>query len=140
MSPKPAGFWIRFLALFIDSILSAVLTLIIAVLIGDSTYFSSSALGETSLADSIGGLIYSLVFIVIFTASNLMGSPGKLACRIKVVNEDMTQISLLKSFGRWLAYILSTITLLIGYMMAGWNREKKALHDIVCGTRVVYRD
>ncbi|MFC3038740.1 RDD family protein [Virgibacillus xinjiangensis] len=139
MHPKPAGFWIRFLALFVDSLLSGVLTLLIAVLIGDTAYFSA-AVGVSSMADSIGGLIYSVVFVILFTASNLMGSPGKLACRIKVVNTDMTQVTLWKSIGRWLAYFLSTITFLIGYMMAGWNEEKKALHDMVCGTRVVYRD
>jgi uncharacterized RDD family membrane protein YckC len=25
-------------------------------------------------------------------------------------------------------------------MIAGWNEEKKALHDMICKTRVVYRN
>jgi uncharacterized RDD family membrane protein YckC len=144
-SRKPAGFWIRFLATLIDGILTSILAWIIATLIGDQTYFRSfdifsSEYGMTSTSDSIANLIYTIIFIIIFTASRYKGSPGKLVCRIEVLNTDMTQISFWKSVGRVFAYLLSTITLFIGFMMAGWNREKKALHDMVCNTRVVYRN
>ncbi|MEC5423834.1 RDD family protein [Virgibacillus sp. C22-A2] len=137
---KPAGFWIRFLATVIDSVLIAVLAAIIAVISNDPTYFNNSGYGgENSVSENISGFVYSVVFIIIFTASRYMGSPGKLACRIQVMNTDMTKISMLKSIGRYFAYILSALPLLIGFMMAGWNEEKKALHDIICSTRVVYR-
>jgi uncharacterized RDD family membrane protein YckC len=36
-------------------------------------------------------------------------------------------------------YIVSGIILLIGYIMAGFDDEKRALHDRVCDTRVIYK-
>lgn len=143
---KPAGFWIRVLAKFIDGIITSALAWIIAVLIGDQGYFDSisfvrdsAEMNMTSPSDTIANLIYAIVFIVIFTASRFRGTPGKMICRIQVLNPDMTQISILKSIGRLFAYIVSAIPLMVGYMMAGWNKEKKALHDMIAGTRVVYK-
>ena len=143
---KPAGFWIRALATFIDGIITSALAWIIAVLISDQKYFDSVSIVQdsaeinmTSPSDTTANLIYAVVFIVIFTASRFRGTPGKMICRIQVLNPDMTQISIPKSIGRLFAYIISAIPLLIGFMMAGWNREKKALHDMIAGTRVVYR-
>jgi uncharacterized RDD family membrane protein YckC len=37
-----------------------------------------------------------------------------------------------------LSYIISTKLLLIGFLLIAVTREKKGLHDIICGTRVVY--
>jgi uncharacterized RDD family membrane protein YckC len=40
-----------------------------------------------------------------------------------------------------LAYgFLTGITLGIGLIMAAFDKEKRALHDHVCRTRVIYRD
>jgi uncharacterized RDD family membrane protein YckC len=38
-------------------------------------------------------------------------------------------------FGRW----LSSLTFLIGYIIAAFDSEKRALHDFLCDTRVVYK-
>lgn len=145
ISHKPAGFWMRFLASLIDGILTSILAWVIATVINDETYFGafdiySEGSAVTSTSDNAANLIYTIVFVILFTASKFRGSPGKLICKIQVVNPDGTQISFWKSLGRVFAYIVSAIPLFIGFMMAGWNREKKALHDIICQTRVVYRD
>lgn len=150
---KPAGFWIRVLAVIVDGILSSVLTWIIAIIMNDdSTAKLNQSFSQTpeslelsfeqiiSPSDTIAGLLYVIIFIIIFTATSLKGSPGKLICRIQVVNPDMSQISIGKSIGRYFAYLLSAVILFIGLMMAGWTREKRALHDMICNTRVVYRD
>ncbi|MGY0694914.1 RDD family protein [Virgibacillus sp. FSP13] len=135
---KPAGFWIRFLANMVDGVFTLVIGLIIALLVNDHVFFNYS-LENTSRSEDAANLIYFVIFVIIFTGSKFRGSPGKMVCKIQVLNKDMTQISLLKSLGRGFAYVISAIPLMVGYMMAGWNEEKKALHDIICGTRVVYR-
>jgi uncharacterized RDD family membrane protein YckC len=33
--------------------------------------------------------------------------------------------------------MLSAIILMIGYIMAGFDEQKRALHDILCDTRVI---
>ncbi|MDV2582613.1 RDD family protein [Alkalibacillus haloalkaliphilus] len=141
---KPAGFWMRFLAVLVDGIVILALSWVIAVLIGDEAYFQSfqaeAAEQFATTSDNIANLVYSVIFVIGFTASQLKGSPGKLICRIQVVNPDMSKISIWKSIGRYFSYILSALPLAIGYMIAGWNKDKKALHDMICNTRVVYRD
>lgn len=143
---KPAGFWIRFVAVLIDDIFSNVLAWIVTSIIGEKLILMDDlddpagtevGLPATTLTVM---LIYSIVFIIIFTGTQFKGSPGKLICRIQVVKPDMTQISIGRSIGRHFAQVLSALTFMIGFMLAGWNREKKALHDMICGTRVVYRN
>lgn len=137
---KPAGFWVRFLANVVDSLIILVLTVIVAFIFNDQAYFNEYNDNSSSPSETIVSITYAIIFVIFFTASKYRGSPGKLLCRIQVLNEDKTQISFLKSIGRYLAYFISALPLLIGFMMAGWNEEKKALHDMICGTRVVYRD
>lgn len=143
---KPAGFWIRFLATLVDGILSSVLAWILSILMNENASQSiNNSLTQSpeslvSTSDTVANLLYGIIFIIIFTATQFKGSPGKLLCRIQVVNPDMTQIGIGKSIGRYFSYILSAIPLMIGFMLAGWTKDKKALHDMICNTRVVYRD
>ncbi|WP_027964721.1 RDD family protein [Halalkalibacillus halophilus] len=139
---KPAGFWIRFIALIVDGIAILTLSWVVAVLIGDEQYFQNLQTTETvtSAAEAIGSITYIVIFIILFTASQLKGSPGKLLLRIEVLDRDMNKISILRSIARYFSQTISTVIFFIGFMMAGWNKEKKALHDMICNTRVVYRE
>ena len=64
-------------------------------------------------------------------------TPGKMACRLKVIRPDGGTISYMLSFGRAFAELISYMTLYIGYIMAAFDNEKRALHDHICDTRVV---
>ena len=46
-------------------------------------------------------------------------------------------IGLGRAFGRYFAKILSGLILMIGYIMAAFDSEKRALHDMICDTRVI---
>ncbi|GAA0464018.1 RDD family protein [Alkalibacillus silvisoli] len=139
---RPAGFWIRFLAFFIDGILMSAFAYLVAVVIRDHKHLESfKIIGSEryyTTAGMIADNIYIILFIIIFTAT-LKGSLGKLICRIQVVNQDHSTISLLKSIGRYFAHIVSIFTI-IGVVMVGLNKRKKGLHDLLCQTVVVYRN
>ncbi len=138
---KPAGFWIRFLAIFIDSLFVSLLTWLVAALItGEVEQLQQTQQQTETNAEELSSSIYSVFFIILFTASRFKGSPGKMICKIQVTNEDGSTISILKSLGRYFAYILSALILMIGFMMAGWTERKRALHDYICQTVVTYRD
>ena len=79
-------------------------------------------------------IAYEVVFVGRFGATL-----GKMACGIKIVTPEGGQITYLRAFGRYFAKILSAFTLYIGYIIAGFDSEKRALHDRICNTRVVYR-
>jgi uncharacterized RDD family membrane protein YckC len=40
---------------------------------------------------------------------------------------------------RYFAKILSALTLGIGYLMVGWTKQKRGLHDFIAGTLVTRR-
>ena len=67
-------------------------------------------------------------------------TPGKMVCGLKVINADGTEeISVGKAIGRHFAKMLSGIILYIGYLMAAFDSEKRALHDHMCNTRVIWK-
>jgi uncharacterized RDD family membrane protein YckC len=61
-----------------------------------------------------------------------------MALGLKVTTANGGPISVGLAAGRYFAKILSWITFCIGFIIAGFDSEKRALHDHICGTRVVY--
>jgi uncharacterized RDD family membrane protein YckC len=55
-----------------------------------------------------------------------------------VSNNIGGQISLPKGIGRYFSKIVSAIILLIGFIIAGFDSKKQALHDKIASTYVVY--
>ena len=135
-----AGFWIRLGAKFLDGILIRVAGFPVGFLIGIGARPShpSEMLTVQMVAGAVGfliGMAYTVFFLGKYGAT-----PGKMACRIKVVMADGSPLSYGRAFGRFFAEILSGCpTLLIGYIMAGSDEQKRALHDRICNTRVVYK-
>ena len=64
-------------------------------------------------------------------------TPGKMALRLKVVTPEGAPVSYGRSFARAFSMILSGIVCYIGFIIAAFDEEKRALHDHICGTRVV---
>jgi len=62
---------------------------------------------------------------------------GKMVCGLRVVRSDGGKVSYGRSLGRYFAKHLSSFALGIGYIMAGLDDEKRALHDRICDTRVI---
>jgi uncharacterized RDD family membrane protein YckC len=74
-----------------------------------------------------------------FMVGKYGGTLGKLALKIKVVNADGSPVSYGRAFGRYFAKLLSAFTCLIGFIIAFFDKEKRALHDRICNTRVVMK-
>jgi uncharacterized RDD family membrane protein YckC len=55
-----------------------------------------------------------------------------------VTDTQGARLSFLHATGRHFAKFLSTLTLLIGYVMAAFTERKQALHDFVAGTYVLH--
>ena len=56
---------------------------------------------------------------------------------MQVTDSAGNELSFLRALGRNLGKILSSITLAVGYMMAGFTKKKQALHDIMASCLVV---
>jgi uncharacterized RDD family membrane protein YckC len=64
---------------------------------------------------------------------------GKMACKIKVVTSDGGKVSYPRAAARYFAKLLSAFTCMIGYLMALFDSQNRALHDRICDTRVVMK-
>ena len=102
--------------------------------------------GDTGEGFSLANLVRATFFITfpVFYYVYLHGSGGqtfgKMALKIKVVNEDGTPLGYKKAFLRWLGYFLCDLTFNIGYIWAAFDPKKQGLHDKVCKTLVIRTD
>ena len=130
-----AGFWIRFAAYFIDAvILFFVQTALAFVFIADS-----GSVFAPSLTVQLLSLVIGIAYFCGMESSSRQATLGKMGVGIKVGNAQGQQISFINALGRYFGKILSALTLLIGFMMAGWDSKKQALHDKIAGTYVFYK-
>lgn len=130
-----AGFWIRLLAKFVDGIALQVAGLALRFLITlmvDPKTQPVPFFAITWVVGVIIGASYTTYFVGRFGAT-----PGKMACRLRIIMADGGKLTYLRALGRHFAEILSSITLGIGYIMAALDEEKRSLHDRVCDTRVI---
>jgi uncharacterized RDD family membrane protein YckC len=125
------GFWIRFLALLVDSAILFVVS--VALFAGATMALGAEALMPVAFAV---WLIWFFYFPVMH-ASARQGTFGKALLGLKVARVDGGRISILRSLARELAKILSSAVFMVGYIMAGFTGRKQALHDLVASTYVV---
>jgi uncharacterized RDD family membrane protein YckC len=139
-----AGFWIRFAAVFVDGIILRIVSAIVALIFGLGL---GAAFGTTQQPGSFSStqiLVTLIGFVIGVTYETYLigkygATLGKMACKIKVVTPQGEPITYGCSFARYFAKILSALILFIGYIMAAFDPEKRALHDRICNTRVIYK-
>jgi uncharacterized RDD family membrane protein YckC len=87
----------------------------------------------------VGSLVLIMVHLTyeVFFLGRFGATPGKMVCGLRVVRPTGEKITYLRAFGRFFACQLSGLILCIGYIMAAFDSQKRALHDHICDTRVV---
>jgi len=142
-----AGFWKRFAAYLIDYFVLLIPSWIVGAILGVGIGAGLGAAGGGDTAagviaqvvSGLAGLVIALAYYGWFHASAGGATLGKMAIGIKVVRGNGERLTLGRSIGRYFATILSSLTLLIGYLMAAFTDRKQALHDLICDTVVVDR-
>ena len=136
-----ASFGARFVAKIIDGIIMFVIGTIIQFGAGLGMGASSTPDPENPFSlVMVVALVLQYVaqgFYYVYLHGKYGATWGKMALKIKVIREDGESISYKRALGRMFAEMLSGIILYIGYLMAAWDPEKRALHDRICNTRVV---
>ena len=133
-----AGFWRRFAAIFLDGIILGIATNI--VLYG--VFRAAFGLGEAGrdAVDFFLSVIVAWVYFTVMESSSNQATVGKMALGIKVTDLDGRRISWARANARFWSKFLSYVTLMIGFMMAGFTQKKQGLHDIIGGTLVVKKN
>lgn len=131
-----AGFWIRFGAKFLDWLIVGIPMEVLRY----SLFGIEALLGAETTPGELLFDLFNLCLGICYTwllTWKFGGTLGKLAIGLRVVTANGEPISCGRALGRTLAEILSVITLLIGYIIAAFDSEKRALHDHISGTRVI---
>jgi uncharacterized RDD family membrane protein YckC len=142
-----AGFWIRLVAALIDGIILFIVGSIFQYAVlgarAASPVFDpahpEAHLGETFAVLGIVWLIgiatgatYEGVFVY-----KLGATPGKMALGLKVIRPGGGPVGLGRAVGRYFGKMLSAMALFIGYIIVGFDSEKRGMHDMICDTRVI---
>ena len=143
------GFWRRFLALIIDTLVwlfgSLIMTLVFklaAPSVMDPSHYLTIAGRPIALYLAFFPFLFFLLhwtYYTIMESSAAMATLGKRCLGLVVTDLEGKGISFLRANGRYWSkvFISDLIPFLIGYLMAGWTRKKQAVHDLVAGTLVL---
>ena len=152
------GFWLRAVAFVIDNVILSIPTAIISIpLLGyamfnllpyleeyDQTEIVSSEMAAALfLFWSIGLLLQVIwmlcfwLYFALFESSAKQATWGKQIVGLRVTDGNGQRISFARASGRTFAKFISYIIFYIGFMMAGWTKRKRALHDIIADTLVI---
>ncbi len=123
-----ASFGKRFLAALLDGLILSVINGLI-----------SAILGKNSGLAGLVGLLIAWLYYAIQESSEKQATLGKQALGIVVTDIEGKRIDFVKATIRYFSKIISTLILMIGYIMAAFTERKQALHDMIAGTLVLNR-
>ncbi|WEQ52691.1 RDD family protein [Komagataeibacter oboediens] len=85
-------------------------------------------------------LLLPAAYYIVFEASSLQATPGKILCRMRVTDLYGNRITALRAAGRYFGKYLSALICGVGFLMVMWTQRKQGLHDILAGTCVIRRE
>jgi uncharacterized RDD family membrane protein YckC len=148
-----AGFWARLAAYLIDLLVLSFLFLAIWMPIAGAHHWPMPELPQTWTDASVQHFNQQLhvwqrqalpIFYPIFLIYDVLlngrfgATFGKMAIGAKITLLDGSPIGYRRALLRWVAARLSDI-LFFGYILIGLRRDKRALHDLLAGTKVVFK-
>jgi len=148
--PQPqvdyAGFWLRFVAFLIDSIILGIASIFIMFITGGFAFFSAMSLSSPEAVSFGNAFFPSILYYIIpwlyyafLESSTKQATLGKMALGIVVTDMNGNQISFLRATGRYFGKFISGFILAIGYIMAGFTVRKQALHDMIASCLVLVK-
>jgi uncharacterized RDD family membrane protein YckC len=154
MAGVRVGFWPRLGAYILDRFLLMIIVSVVWVPV-------SNVLGiPTPTAPSFAGLEEALRFLQensqFYVAQTILSlllhcvydvglngrfgaTVGKMALGARIIRMDGTPLGYKGALLRWLGCRLSDIICYIGYLLVGFRKDKRGLHDLLAGTQVIYR-
>jgi uncharacterized RDD family membrane protein YckC len=133
------GFWIRFLAAFLDGLIIGIPFSLVQYGIEQSLAYAEGSVEEAvlGLTFSVASLLIYWPYYALMESSSWQATLGKRALGLIVTDTYGDRITFARATGRYFAEILSALTLLIGYIIAAFHPRKQALHDLIAGTLVI---
>ena len=129
VSGVKAGFWIRFVAIVIDSIIVGIVNSAIGAILSLNTN------GRSSLQILLG-----LAYYVYFWSSNgpWPGQTiGNKLLNIKVIRTNGSDLTISQALIRYVGLFISVLVVFIGVIWAAFDPNKQGWHDKIADTYVI---
>lgn len=158
----PAGFWLRFLAYWLDSLILGIVLNVIAAVSAypifsllsftlpnsiDNSPAMENAMTRMLVAFALSVLAYitvimlaAVLYSILFEASRFKATPGKMLLGLQVTTIEGKTLTKGQALLRSTAKIISAITFCIGYIIIAVHPEKLSFHDMFSKTRVIKGD
>lgn len=149
-NPHYAGFWVRFFASAIDITATTPFVLFIVYIFGsteslristDSSYYSYLSIISSGQNDDLVNFFtwgFMIAYSVFLVTSSYQGTIGKKLMGIYIATKDGEKLSHIQALLRFIFSIFSVCFFGLGVLMIAFTKEKTALHDLICGTRVFH--
>jgi uncharacterized RDD family membrane protein YckC len=145
-----AGFWLRFVAWFIDFIILWIVSTFITLPLVAASGLRDMILNHPpqtpeELVAFMGtfskfivlGIVIKWLYYALLESSAWQGTIGKKTLGLEVTDMAGHRISFARATGRYFGKIVSAFILMIGFIMAGFTAQKQALHDMMAGCLVM---
>jgi uncharacterized RDD family membrane protein YckC len=139
-----AGFWVRFVAYFIDNIITSLLSMLGGFFLGVVIGVSGAGNGNQAQVQSVSfvvgmafGFAVALFYFAGMESSASQATLGKMAMGLKVTDLYGRRISFGRAAGRFVGKMVSGLILCVGYLMIAFTDKKQGLHDIMANTLVL---
>jgi uncharacterized RDD family membrane protein YckC len=157
MAWRYGGFWIRFGARFIDGLIFTVPMVIFFAMFIPSLIRAGRQAGQPAHPPNLFAVSgFITFFLIMFVAGGFYeilmlkyrsATLGKMACGLKVIRAEGGSLSWGVCVGRFFMWnvvtsgipYINSVLMLVSSIMLGVDDEKRALHDRVCDTRVIYK-
>jgi len=152
---RPAGFWVRLAAHLLDRALLLPVFLMIWFPIADAQGWQRmppnlpAKIDEASWTDfgdkytnwvDHSAVVYLPIFMIYEVLLNgaFGATLGKMAIGARIRMANGARISYNRAMLRWWAERLSDLLLGAGYLLIAMRPDKRGLHDLIAGTKVIY--
>ena len=162
--PEYVGFWKRFLAFLIDSLVFSLILSPVMIALYGGGYFdrlnaelaallvssgdpNADALRTLEILGRRDSAIAALSDIRVqfgFVVATILfwrfrgATPGKMLVKAKIVTADgLAQPSTARLVGRFLAYFVSILPAFLGFLWIAFDKRKQGWHDKLAGTVVI---
>ena len=132
-----AGFWLRFVAWILDSLILVIPSGIVRGIIMGVMSAAGAPPAATFAVGYMAQLAVGWLYFALQESSVHQATLGKRALSLKVMDLNGNRLTFDRASGRYFGKLVSGIILAIGYMMAGWTQRKQALHDMMAGCLVM---
>jgi uncharacterized RDD family membrane protein YckC len=151
---RPCGFWARLAAHLLDQLIWGAIFFVIWAPIAQARHWTLPAFPREltdataeqfrqQLAlwmDRAAPVLYPVFLLYDVLLTGRFGATlGKMAVGARVTLRDGSPIGYNRALLRWLASRVSDLTFCLGYLLIALRPDKRALHDLLAGTKVVYK-